>query len=86
MFVIMDEAAVFFEAKSKSTVYHTGTRTVSVRGSGSSTCRVTACISVACGGTKLPLLFISKKKPNGHIERQLKTLLPQNIFCSCHDI
>lgn len=85
MFVNMDETAIFFEARSKSTVHRTGARTVSARESGSNSRRLTACVSVACDGTKLPLFLIFKGKPNGRIEQQLTNLLPENMFGGCQD-
>lgn len=68
MFVNMNETAVFFEARSKCTVHNTDARTVSVSGSGSSNRRLTACVSVACDGTKLSLFLIFKGKYNVCIE------------------
>lgn len=85
MFVNMVKTAVIFEARSKPTVHHIGTHTVSTKGSGSSSRRLTACVSAACDGTKLALFLIFKWNPNGHIEIQLETLLTQNIFGCCED-
>lgn len=58
VFVIIDETAAFLDARSKSTVYLTAESTVSLRGSGSSSRRLTVGISVACGGERLPLFLI----------------------------
>lgn len=68
--VDVDETAECFGARSKSTVHYTDTRTVSVRGSGSSNRRLTACVSAACAGTKLPSFVVFGGTPNGRIERQ----------------
>lgn len=82
-FVNMDETAVFFEAKPKSTVHMIGDNTVSVRCTGSNSRRMTVCVSVACDGTKLPLFVIFKGQPNGKIEKDLDNILPENVFGCC---
>lgn len=65
MSVNMDEPALFFEARVRSTKHHTGARSISIRASGSSNGRMSACVSIACDGTKLPLFLLFKGKPDG---------------------
>lgn len=83
MFVNMDESAVYFEAKSSTTVHPTGSNSVPIRCSGSNSRRLTVCVSVASDGTKLPLFLIFKGAPNGKIEKNLSNILPSNVFGCC---
>jgi len=70
-FVNMDETAVFFESKSKTTVHTRGARMVPARDSGSSAKRATVCIAIAADGTKLPLLFVFKGSPGAQVQREI---------------
>ena len=75
----MDETAVYFESRPRRTVHATGARTVPIRAPGRSNQRLTACLSVAADGTKLPLFVILRGEPDGRIEKSINTILPGNV-------
>jgi len=83
MFVNMDETAVYFEGKEKTTIDAVGSRTVHIRSSGGSNQRVTVCTAAACDGTKLPLFVIFKGEPNARVEKWLNENTPPNIYACC---
>lgn len=82
MFINMDETAVFLKPD-QNLPYIMQVHVQFQWGSGSSNRKLTACVSIACDGTKLPLFLIFKGKLNERIEMQLETLLPPNIFGCC---
>lgn len=84
-FVNMDETAVFFETKTNQTVNPIGDRTIAIRCSNSNAKRMTICVACASDGTKLPLMFVLKGKPDGRIERSLCDELPEGTFGCCGD-
>lgn len=73
LFRNMDETAVYFEAKSKSTAHPQEATTNHVRASGSCNSRTTVCCPIVADGTKIPLFHIFKIEgtPAGHIETSL---------------
>ena len=68
-FVIMDETAVFVEAKAKTTVNQRGVRTIPARDSGSNAKRATFCLAIAADGTK-PLPPFLKGSPGARIQKK----------------
>ena len=42
--------------------------------------RFALCVAVAKDETELPLFVIFKGKPNGHIEKQLLSILPDGMY------
>ncbi|GMF38787.1 unnamed protein product [Phytophthora lilii] len=83
MIVNMDEMAVHYEQTATTTIASTNSSSVAIRGSGSNSQRLTACITCAQDGTKLPLFLVFKAKPRGTIEKKLDNLLPPGVFgCS----
>ena len=85
LFVNMDETAIFFEPKLKTTINTKGNNTVAVRCSGSNAKRMTVCVACAYDGTKLPLFFIFKGKPGARIEKNLQNELGEGVFGCCQD-
>lgn len=83
--VNMDETAVFFEMTSDTTINAVNARTVSIRGTGSNSRRLTACVTCAQDGTKLPLFVVFKAKPGATIEQSLDKLLPPGVFGCCQE-
>lgn len=79
-FLNMDQTAVYFESKSKSTVEEKGKRTVSTRDSGSNTKRCTVVVTVSATGKKLPPFFVFKGVPGKKLETRL---LEQGYHCCC---
>lgn len=79
MFENMNETAGSFESKPNSKVHHDGANIISVRCSGRNTRRLTGCVSFCSDVTRLPLFFIFKGEPNGHIE-ETSTQSYQNEF------
>lgn len=71
-FINMDQTAVFFEAKSSTTVDKKGKSTVSAKDSGSNSKQCTVVVCVAADGTKLPLFFIFKATPGKRVEKELE--------------
>lgn len=69
MVVNMDETAIYFANKQIRTVHPLGRNTVAIRGSESRNHRMTACITVASDGIKLPLFVIFKGQPMEKIEK-----------------
>ena len=79
LFVNMNETNMHFNCKPTRTVHPTGERTISVTIGGATTARLIACVAVALDGTKLPLFLVFKGKPDGKIERNLQSILPDNV-------
>ena len=82
-FVNMDQTAIYFEPKLNTTLSERGLRTVSIRCSGSNQHRLSAFLSVSADGRKLAPFLVFKAAPNGHIERRLDDILPENCFGCC---
>jgi hypothetical protein len=70
-FVNMDQAAVYFEMKSKTTIDRKGASTMSCCDSGSNSRQCSVVIAVAADGTKLPPILFFKGKPGARVEKQL---------------
>lgn len=68
MFVNMDENAVFFESKLKSSVYPRVSKNVPIRCSGYNNKLMTICVSVAGDETQLPLFVIFKGVTGGRVK------------------
>lgn len=81
-FVNMDQTAIYFDSKTRTTVSERGERTVSIR-SDSSSKRITLSVAVAYDGTKLPLFVVFKGQPNGRIEQDLPNILPAGMYGCC---
>lgn len=64
MFMNMDETAVLFESKLKSTTHRREDNTVSVYFPGRNNRRDTLCFSIASDGRKLPLLIFFQGQPS----------------------
>ncbi|GMF65642.1 unnamed protein product [Phytophthora lilii] len=82
MIVNMDEMAVHYEQTATTTIASTNSSSVAIRGSGSNSQRLTACITCAQDGTKLPLFLVFKAKPRGTIEKKLDKLLPLVVLAA----
>jgi len=79
-FINMDETAVYFNPRVHYTIDEMGAETVCVRQGKRATSRLTACVSVAHDGTKLPLFLIFKGAENGPIAKSLPDILPDGVF------
>lgn len=83
IFVNIDETAGFLEGKPNSAVLYAGANTTSVCCYEINTRHVAACMSVCRDGTKLPTFFVFIAEPNGHIEKDIDTILPSGIYGCC---
>ena len=79
-FVNMDQTAVYFEPQVSKTINKRGLRTVAVRSCGSNSHRLSAFLAVSSDGTKLPPFIVFKAKPNGRIEKNMRQILPDDMF------
>ena len=71
-FLNMDQTAIYFEDKSKTSIQKRGAKVVTIRDSGSDAKRCTLVVTVAADGTKLPPFFIFKGVPGAKLEKSLK--------------
>ena len=67
--VNIDETNIYFDMTGAITLANRGTRTISVRTSGSSS-RCTILLGISMSGEKLPPFIVYKGKPNGRIARE----------------
>ena len=79
--VNMDETAVYFEPKSRTTIARKGEKSITATCSGSSM-RITVCVAAAADGTRLPLFLVFKGKSDGRLSKTLDSILPPGV-CGC---
>jgi hypothetical protein len=58
---------------------------VASKGTGSNAKRLTACVSCAMDGTKLPLFYVFKGKTGNRLEKSLPNELPTGTIACCQD-
>lgn len=78
-FINMDQTAVYFESKAKTTVDKRGKKVIHARDSASNDKRATVCVTVAADGTKLPLFYVFKGVPGATIDKALD----KKGYCAC---
>lgn len=70
------QARGWLKGRARSTVRHTGARSVPVCASESNSERLTTFLSVVCDGKKIAKVFIFKEKPGKWIKSSLHDILP----------
>ena len=79
-FVNMDQSAIYYESRPRTTVHLKGEKTISIKSSSGSNHRATICLAVAMDGTKLPPFIIFKAQPGGRIESNISKYLPTGVY------
>lgn len=79
----MDETAVFFKSKTRTTVNRIDDNLISICCSRINIRRLAAYICVASNCTSLPLFIIFQGEPGGIVEEQLANILPQKVHGCC---
>ena len=84
--VNIDETNIYYDMTGAITLANRGSRTISVRTSGSSS-RCSVLLGVTMSGEKLPPFIVFKGKPNGRIAREWTgtTEFPNSCFYSVQE-